>query len=350
MFGNMQGGGLATAGQNPQQKYLIGGGLGDYFRNNSGALSTLAAGLIGGDRDTLANAVAAMPQAQAMDRQRADKAKQNAAIQNWLWSASNGMSAEQAALAQAFPQLAAQQALAGPETTNDIINWQFSQKNPAFADAQRRAATMNAPGYGLTPVWGTDADGNTVLMQLGKGGQAVQSALPEGVTPMSPGQLNAARASGTAVGKGQGEASVNLPSAEHNAQRMLYDIDQALNAPGLNSVVGPIQGRIQESLQFNPQSIEALSRINKLKADTFVQAFESLKGAGQITEFESQSAANALSRLNDRALSDADYRQALLEFKTEVEKLLALARTKAGGAGSAGWSDLGNGVRIRVKE
>lgn len=162
MFGmNAQGGGLATMGQNPQQqKYLIGGGLGDYFRNNSGALSTLAAGLIGGNRNTLANAVGQMPQAQAMDQQRADKAKQNAAIQQWLGSQNLGP--EQAALYQAFPQLAAQQAFAGPDLTSGMKEYNLAKDQGfqgSYLDYQtalKRAGasnnTVNVGGkYGTIP-------------------------------------------------------------------------------------------------------------------------------------------------------------------------------------------------------
>lgn len=39
---------------------------------------------------------------------------------------------------------------------------------------------------GLTPVWGTDASGKPVLMQMNQSGQAIQTQLPPGVTP-SPG-------------------------------------------------------------------------------------------------------------------------------------------------------------------
>lgn len=51
--------------------------------------------------------------------------------------------------------------------------------------AAKAAAEASAPGGGglsLTPVYGKDADGNTVLLQMGKNGIAAQSKMPEGVT------------------------------------------------------------------------------------------------------------------------------------------------------------------------
>ncbi len=59
---------------------------------------------------------------------------------------------------------------------------------PQFIDqyaAARAAAEAGAPGGGglsLTPVYGKDKDGNTVLLQMGKNGVAAQSKMPEGVT------------------------------------------------------------------------------------------------------------------------------------------------------------------------
>lgn len=59
---------------------------------------------------------------------------------------------------------------------------------PAYLDqyAQAKAAAeSSAPGGGglsLNPVYGKDAQGNTVLLQMGKNGTAAASKLPEGVT------------------------------------------------------------------------------------------------------------------------------------------------------------------------
>jgi hypothetical protein len=65
-----------------------------------------------------------------------------------------------------------------------------------------------------------------------------------------------------------------------------------------------------------------------LNGQAFLQAFESLKGAGQITEIEGTKATQAIGRL-DSAQSAEDYQQAL----TELRDLLMLgASTEPGGA------------------
>lgn len=86
---------------------------------------------------------------------------------------------------------AADRAKAEYENTPDqyVPNPQADQPGqPKFIDqyAQAKAAAEgSAPGGGglsLNPVYAKDKDGNTVLLQPGKNGVAVQSKLPEGVT------------------------------------------------------------------------------------------------------------------------------------------------------------------------
>lgn len=70
------------------------------------------------------------------------------------------------------------------------------------------------------------------------------------------------------------------------------------------------------------------TRVAQLNGQAFLQAFESLKGAGQITEIEGTKATQAIGRL-DSAQSAEDYAQAL----TELRDLLMLgANTEPGGA------------------
>jgi hypothetical protein len=51
-----------------------------------------------------------------------------------------------------------------------------------------------------------------------------------------------------------------------------------------------------------------------LDGQAFLQAFESLKGGGQITEIEGQKATQALGRLDDYQ-DPEDYKQALIELR-----------------------------------
>lgn len=52
----------------------------------------------------------------------------------------------------------------------------------AKAKAEAEASTPGGGGLSLNPIYAKDASGNTVILQPGKNGKAVQSSLPEGVT------------------------------------------------------------------------------------------------------------------------------------------------------------------------
>lgn len=222
-----------------------------------------------------------------------------------------------------------------PPATDDIAEFQFAQSQGyggSFDDwlTSGGGASSSSGRYGNTPIYGLDDQGNTAILRMAPDGSLIRAATPEGVSPLSPAELYSERARGRAEGTGIGEARVNLGAVEENSATMLTDIDAMLSTPGLDRVTGAIGGQMPDWMHaFSREASEARSLQRKLLADTFRVAFESLKGGGQITEFESQSAARALSRLDDFQLHPDDYRQALEEFRTRVVALRGLARRRA---------------------
>jgi len=75
--------------------------------------------------------------------------------------------------------------------------------------------------------------------------------------------------------------------------------------------------------------------LDQLKGKTFLQAFESLKGSGQITEVEGKKATEAIGRLNT-AQSDKAFQQALSDLRGVVEG--SMKRTTGEGGASGSWS------------
>jgi len=77
----------------------------------------------------------------------------------------------------------------------------------------------------------------------------------------------------------------------------------------------------------------------------FMQAFETLKGGGQITVTEGEKATAALTRMN-LAQSEAEYVRAAREFQTEVKKVLDIAEKRysklnpASAPNDGDWEDL----------
>lgn len=143
-------------------------------------------------------------------------------------------------------------------------------------------------------------------------------------------------------GEAGGKAAADLPRALAAGDRMLEQIQGVLNDPNLQNVTG-WQGFFPT---FNPRNVDTEERIAQLGGGAFLQAFESLKGGGQITEIEGKKATDALARLTNLRQSDSGFLQALKDFQAEVVRLQALAKQRAGGGQAAtpaapangGWS------------
>jgi hypothetical protein len=120
-------------------------------------------------------------------------------------------------------------------------------------------------------------------------------------------------------------------SAIGKSQSMIADVDTVLQLPGLDQLLG-IEGVFTRSLEslglgaLRQDAMAARAFMEKIKGGLFLQAFESLKGGGQITELEGQKATQAAARLNE-AQSAPAFRDALAEVRFYAD----LARRRANG-------------------
>lgn len=129
------------------------------------------------------------------------------------------------------------------------------------------------------------------------------------------------------AGEAAGTAGADLPRALAAGERMLEQIQGVQNDPNLPNVTG-WQGFLPT---LNPRNVDTEERIAQLGGGAFLQAFESLKGGGQITEIEGKKATDALARLTNLRQSDSGFLQALNDFQAEVVRLQTLAKQRAGG-------------------
>lgn len=248
---------------------------------------------------------------------------------------------------------------AGEEArTETIKEYQFA-KNEGFKGslqewiAQKRAG---AGEYSLNPVYGTDKDGNTVLIQTGKSGQAIQSKLPEGVKISSgvdkidlgtkwglvdkrTGQIVGEQPKDIVgaekakeVGSAQGTAAAKIPAAVITAETTAKQIQGLLDSKGFESIFGSLD-QYRPSWTMGASGKDALARWEQLQGTGFLQAFETLKGGGAITEMEGRKAGDAIARLQ-RYQSEAEARQALQDFKEAVETGMRKLRAAAGETGA----------------
>lgn len=224
----------------------------------------------------------------------------------------------------------------------------------AMADLSRAASGAGKESFFGTGIPIQNADGTISYGQFGNQGSFNVPDLPEGASFLTPvQQLNAGTgfvgvdrfgnqtggitpidnfgaAQDTALGKVIGEAAaakiLELPQTLATSNNMLASIDGILNDPALDVSTGWLswmQGVPgTDQYRFGQRALQ-------LQGQAFLQAFESLKGGGQITEIEGQKAEQAIGRLNT-AQNPADYRTALNELKSIIEEAKQRAISGAG--------------------
>lgn len=106
----------------------------------------------------------------------------------------------------------------------------------------------------------------------------------------------------------------------------VYLIDSLMNNPDLPQILG-VEGTLRgvaDKLVPGLQETYAdlMARVDQLKGGIFQEAFQSLRGGGQITELEGQKASDALARLNTAQGVDA-FKEALREYRFYINQGIA---------------------------
>ena len=167
--------------------------------------------------------------------------------------------------------------------------------------------------YGKAPegsVWAKDASGQHIMEETSPGsGKFRPSILPlEG----SNAETRAAKLEETR------RKNTRLADGAFDAITLIDDI---YNDPALPGVTGMFQGRAPALSQEGTDLVE---KIDQLKGKAFLQAFETLKGGGQITEREGLAATKAIARL-ERKQSPEAYKESLMALRSVVERVRARA-------------------------
>jgi hypothetical protein len=135
------------------------------------------------------------------------------------------------------------------------------------------------------------------------------------------------KAAGVERAKNLVAAQESLPQAMHEAQYTEKLIDELMTHPGMSGVIGVPNGK-----ELFPGTKESSFNVRRSQLDgrAFLQAFQSLKGGGQITEVEGAKATAAIARLG-RTQSEEEYKSALMELKQMLNDAREIAKVKAGG-------------------
>jgi hypothetical protein len=175
--------------------------------------------------------------------------------------------------------------------------------------------------YGLQPIFGEDAEGNTVLGVLGDDGT---------FKPVDTGDVNVKdlmeRERDKALGREQGKMAADVPAQAAGIAESVRIVDAILTHPSLPTAVGPVQGRLP-SVTAGSRDFD--ERVEQLKGRAFLQARQELKGGGQITDFEGARAEAALVRAS-QAKSEEDFKAALKEFRDALMRGYELLAQQSG--------------------
>lgn len=130
------------------------------------------------------------------------------------------------------------------------------------------------------------------------------------------------------AGVGNAAPAILQPSSP---QAMLSSIEGILQDPALDYSTGAAS--VLQNVPGTPMRRFG-ARADQLNGQAFLQAFESLKGGGAITEIEGQKATQAIGRL-DTSQSPEDYRQALGELRTILRTGIERQKSQAQGIPTA---------------
>lgn len=160
--------------------------------------------------------------------------------------------------------------------------------------------------------------------------------------------MAAAKAKGEAIAKGDVAAVQALPKILDRANRSLALIDELVGKqevrdkngkliqqgtephPGFNSAVGFGLG---ERFVPGTSASDFQSRFEEIKGGAFLEAFESLKGAGSISEKEGEKATTAITRMS-LAQSEKEFVAAARDLQDVVRKATVNAQNRASQAGA----------------
>lgn len=148
----------------------------------------------------------------------------------------------------------------------------------------------------------------------------------------------------TEQAKNTATAQAGLGKVNSVSNSLIKAVDDLASDPGLERIIGSsLYGRADDKaadrliplISAGGPAANAYAKYKHLQGGNFLQAFESLKGGGQITEVEGTKAEQAFARLS-RAQSPQEFRAALRDVKAFANELKINAARRAAGPAASG--------------
>lgn len=176
-----------------------------------------------------------------------------------------------------------------------------------------------------TPQGIVTGDARTGRLALGdlNGSPVVKSA----DSPQLQGQIAGAKEAAKTEAEERTKATLDAPRVVDNAETALKNSDDLLKHPGFTQAVGKSSMLGIHKIP-GTDGYDFMNRLDQLKGGAFLEAFNTLKGGGQITEVEGKKATDAISRM-DNATSEGEFKAAVKDYQDVIRKGMNRARMKA---------------------
>ena len=175
-----------------------------------------------------------------------------------------------------------------------------------------------------------------------------QQTLANANNPEIQARLAAARAGGTETGKATAQAAIALPGAIATGEEAIRKVDELVGAAPVKNAEGKLisagtkphagfgqaVGAGIPGLKYIPGTsvTDFNKRLEEIQGGAFLQAFNTLKGGGSITEAEGTKATQAINRMST-AQSEKEFNLAAREYQDVLRNGIARAKAKAAGGG-----------------
>lgn len=270
---------------------------------------------------------------------------------NELADAERARAQQLADMAAKFQQQKELEALKARERAQQMIdaaNYGHTLDMRAAAAKPYHDAGIPPPGYGA----GGGLPPRDVAPSAGM--SQPQASAPVQPAPQQPTSLAEARAAAAAAeaeakarGKASGEARIDLPRVIDTSNEMLGILDKIATFdeqgnvvsthPGFSGMVGMpslagapslipyVGGPVRGTEEANFQVL-----LNQVQGNQFLQAYDQLKGGGQITEVEGTKAESAIARMSTAQTEEA-FLEGVRDFREVIKRARERAMMKAGG-------------------
>lgn len=137
-----------------------------------------------------------------------------------------------------------------------------------------------------------------------------------------------AKETGTATGEAIGKAQTSLPQAQDTALYMKNLVEGLTNDEAMPTSVGAFS---YLPVVRGSKRADFMNRLSQTQSGAFLQAFNNLRGGGQISNAEGEKATAALNRMNTSTSPD-EFKKAGNDFLTIIDQALQRTRNAASGS------------------